>query len=254
MFDIPTEMLVLLGGATVLAAMLQTATGIGFGLIAGPFVLMALQGREAIEVSALLSLLITLVLAPRLFPNVNRRDLVNLSLGCAVGLPIGALVYLYADINMLKIGAAALILVTLVMSFCPVRAVGDSPDSNPRLGGVLAGFSAGVLGACLAMPGPIAAVFMIRQGRGKTAVRATMMTFFIFALGAALGMQILVYGLSTRVLQVSAFMAPACVVGLLIGHFAVKRISERAFIRLLQAVLIATVLGLFASSFTEFGR
>ena len=74
-------MLAMLCGATVLAAMLQTATGIGFGLIAGPFVLMALQGRDAIEATALLSLLITLVLAPKLLPDVNRRDLVNLTIG-----------------------------------------------------------------------------------------------------------------------------------------------------------------------------
>ena len=247
-------MLVLLGGATVLAAMLQTATGIGFGLIAGPFVLMALQGREAIEATALLSLLITLALAPRLMASANRRDLVNLSLGCAVGLPIGVLVYLYADIVMLKMGAAVLILFTLFMMFCPVRAVSDGQGSTARAGGVLAGLSAGVLGACLAMPGPIAAVFMIRQGRSKTVVRATMLTFFVFALGSALALQIFFDGLSARVLQVSAFMTPACVVGLLIGHFAVKRISERAFIRLLQVILIATVLSLFVSSFVEFGR
>ena len=257
-------MLVLLGGATVLAAMLQTATGIGFGLIAGPFVLMALQGREAIEATALLSLLITLALAPRLMASANRRDLVNLSLGCAVGLPVGAMVYLYADIVMLKLGAATLILFTLFMMFYPVRVASDgqgarAPSSGAqasggRTGGLLAGLSAGVLGACLAMPGPIAAVFMIRQGRGKTVVRATMLTFFVFALGAALALQIFIDGLSPRVLQVSAFLAPACALGLILGHFAVKRISERVFLRLLQIVLIATVLSLFGSSFAEFGR
>ena len=257
MFSIPTEMLLLLGAATVLAAILQTATGIGFGLIAGPFVLMALQGREAILATALLSLLITLVLVPKLLPDVNRRDLVNLSIGCAVGLPVGALVYLYADIVMLKLGAAALILFTLGMMMFPVRAASGGANKSDgekgRFGAIAAGVSAGVLGVCLAMPGPVAAVFMIRQGRGKAVVRATMLTFFVFALGAALTMQIFVDGLSTEVLQLSALLAPACVVGLVIGHFAAKRISERAFLRLLQIVLVATVISLFASSYAEFG-
>ena len=78
-----------------------------------------------------------------------------------------------------------------------------------------------------------------------------MLTFFVFALGAALGLQIIVDGLSTRVLEVSAFMAPACVVGLVIGHFAAKRVSERAFQRLLQVVLAGTVVSLLASSYGE---
>ncbi len=251
MLGLPIDMLLLLGGATLLASILQTATGIGFGLIAGPFVLMALQGRDAIEATALLSLLITLVLAPKLLPDVNRRDLVNLSLGCAVGLPVGLLVYLYADVLVLKLGAAVMILLVLGMMFFPIRTAAKRKGKAGRTGGVAAGVLSGMLGVCLAMPGPVAAVFMVHQGRGKIAVRATMLTFFVFALGAALGLQIIVDGLSTRVLEVSAFMAPACVVGLVIGHFAAKRVSERAFQRLLQVVLAGTVVSLLASSYGE---
>ncbi|MBT5111135.1 MAG: sulfite exporter TauE/SafE family protein [Rhodospirillaceae bacterium] len=251
MLGLPIDMLLLLGGATVLAAMLQTATGIGFGLIAGPFVLMALQGRDAIEATALLSLLITLVLAPKLLPDVNRRDLVNLTIGCAVGLPVGLLIYLHADVLVLKLGAAALIVMVLGMTFFPVRPANAGGGTFERSGGVAAGVSAGVFGACLAMPGPVAAVFLVRRGRGKVAIRATMLTFFVFALGASLGLQIIVDGLSTRVLEVSALLAPACAVGLVIGHFAVKRVSEQAFLRLLQIVLAGTVISLLASSYSE---
>ncbi|MGY8935344.1 MAG: TSUP family transporter [Alphaproteobacteria bacterium] len=251
MFGLPFEMLLFLSGATVLAATLQTATGIGFGLIAGPFVLMAIQGRDAIEVTALLSLLITLVLAPKLQPDVNRRDLMNLTIGCAVGLPAGLLIYLYADVFYLKLGAAMMILVVLGMMFFPICAAAGRTGKFERSGGVLAGVAAGVLGTCLAMPGPVAAGFLVRQGRGKIVVRATMLTFFIFALGAALALQVIVDGLPVRVMEVSAVLAPACIVGLVIGNYLVTRVSEKAFQRLLQVVLAGTVLSLLASSYGD---
>ena len=146
MLGLPIDMLLLLGGATLLASILQTATGIGFGLIAGPFVLMALQGRDAIEATALLSLLITLVLAPKLLPDVNRRDLVNLSLGCAVGLPVGLLVYLYADVLVLKLGAAVMILLVLGMMFFPIRTAAKRKGKAGRTGVLRRGFCP----ACLA--------------------------------------------------------------------------------------------------------
>ena len=78
-----------------------------------------------------------------------------------------------------------------------------------------------------------------------------MLTFFVFALGAALVLQVIVDGLSTRVMEVSAVLAPACIVGLVMGNYLVTRVSEKAFQRLLQVVLAGTVLSLLASSYGD---
>ena len=49
------------------AAALQSATGIGFGVIAGPVLLIALNDGAAIQISILLNLLIAVILTPSLW-------------------------------------------------------------------------------------------------------------------------------------------------------------------------------------------
>lgn len=48
------------------ASALQSATGIGFGVIAGPVLLIVLNSRAAIQISIGLSLMIAAVLVPSL--------------------------------------------------------------------------------------------------------------------------------------------------------------------------------------------
>ncbi len=48
------------------ASALQSATGIGFGVIAGPVLLVALNDGSAIQISIVLNLLIAAFLAPSL--------------------------------------------------------------------------------------------------------------------------------------------------------------------------------------------
>lgn len=88
-----TELLVL-QVAVFGAALLQAATGTGFGVIAGPVILMALNDGSAIQVSIVLRLLIAGVLTPSLTKSVDRVLLPRLILGTAIGLPIGVAVSL----------------------------------------------------------------------------------------------------------------------------------------------------------------
>ena len=55
-------LLLALNLAVLLGALLQAASGIGFGVIAGPMILIALNDGSAIQVTSILSLLIAVVL------------------------------------------------------------------------------------------------------------------------------------------------------------------------------------------------
>ncbi len=59
--------ILVLGIAVFGASALQSATGIGFGIIAGPALLIVLNDGSAIQVSVMLNLLIALLLAPTLW-------------------------------------------------------------------------------------------------------------------------------------------------------------------------------------------
>ena len=75
--------------AVFVASFFQAATGIGFGLLAGPIILMVTNNGSAIQISILLSLLIALVLAPSLYGSTDKTLLKRLLIGTLPGLPLG---------------------------------------------------------------------------------------------------------------------------------------------------------------------
>ena len=108
------EILVL--GITIFgASALQSSTGIGFGVIAGPLLLIVLNDGAAIQISVLLNLLIALLLAPSLRRKSDRRLLKSLLIGLAIGSPLGLLIYLQVDIALLKTFAGVVVLFTLFL-------------------------------------------------------------------------------------------------------------------------------------------
>ena len=77
------------------ASVLQSATGIGFGVVAGPLLLIVLNDSAAIQVSVALNLLIAVILAPSLWRIADRKLLRSLLIGLAVGSPIGVVMFLH---------------------------------------------------------------------------------------------------------------------------------------------------------------
>lgn len=77
-------------GTVVAVSVLQSITGIGFGVIAGPALLISMEGTVAIQVSIVPSFLMALVLAPNTIPRVDRTWPRHLILGM-IGTPLGAL-------------------------------------------------------------------------------------------------------------------------------------------------------------------
>ena len=75
----------ILGIAVFAASALQSATGIGFGVIAGPILLVILNDGSAIQISVVLNLLIALLLAPSLVRKSDRRLLKSLLIGLVIG-------------------------------------------------------------------------------------------------------------------------------------------------------------------------
>ena len=107
--------ILVLGIAIFGASALQSATGIGFGVIAGPVLLIVLNDGSAIQISVLLNLLIATLLAPSLRQKSDRRLLKSLLIGLVIGSPLGLLIYLQMDIALLKSFAGFVVLFTLFL-------------------------------------------------------------------------------------------------------------------------------------------
>ncbi len=109
------------------AAVLQSATGIGFGVIAGPVLLIALNSGSAVQISIILNLLIASILAPSLWRQADRQLLARLLIGLAIGSPVGLLIFLNMDIVALKAFAGLAVAYTLFLILRNNRAPSHAP-------------------------------------------------------------------------------------------------------------------------------
>ncbi len=230
------------------AAALQSATGIGFGVIAGPVLLIALNDGSAIQISIVLNLLIAMILTPSLWQQADRPLLAKLLIGLVIGSPLGLLVFVSLDIVFLKAFAGLAVVFTLFLTLrgnrAPSRLLQPAPGKVEQIS---IGVMAGIMGASLAMPGPIPAAWMSTRGFNKQTIRATILLMFVFAYTVALVLQFGLAGIGADTMTLSAMLAPSTVVGILVGRSLSSRLTEQTFRWLLVIILASTAMILFST-------
>ena len=230
--------------AAFLAAFVQSTVGIGFGMVAGPVVLIVLNDPAAVVISTLLSWLIALALLPSLRSGTDWPMVWRLSAGAVLGLPLGLALLGASGISVLKLIAAVVIgglTAAMVFGLPGMRSPARGLD-------YLSGFIAGIFGGCLAIPGPPASLRMSGLGFSKVKNRATMVTFFCMIWPAVFAGQWAVIGVSSQTLWNALVLVPGVLAGILAGNWAAKRISERVFRNLVLVFLCATSVSLFADA------
>jgi len=230
-------------GVVFAASSLQAITGIGFGVIAGPSLLVAMGSSSAIQVSIVLSFLIATILCPDTLQKVNWTLLKPLLFGVAIGTPLGALAYLGLSIGMLKAGAAVIV---FAMTLIAAGFLANNPiftrDSPKRR--TLVGVVCGTLNTMLAMPGPPVAAFATAIRMDKEALRATTLVTFLFAYPIALSFHAWFAGLSNALNSVAIPLTLPTLLGTLTGVAISKKLDERWFKWLTVTLLSMSVLKL----------
>ena len=239
--------------AVLAASLLQGATGIGFGVIAGPVLLYALNSGSAIQVSIMLSLVIALLLAPTLLRLADWPVLKLLLVGTCLGIPLGILVFVRVDIVMLKLLAG------LAVAFMALTAAGvferfrqkEKRENNRRAAWGL-GVVSGVMSSSLGMPGPVPAAWMVTRRFPKSVIRATILVMFVPSYTAALAFQAFTPGITEESVRWSLQLLPATVAGVIMGRILEKRIGETTFKYIITIVLTCTSLLLLVDVFNNF--
>ncbi len=240
--------LIALNVAVFGAAALQSATGIGFGVIAGPVLLIALNDGSAIQISIVLNLLIAMILTPSIWRQADRQLLPRLLLGLTIGSPLGVLIFLGMDIVFLKAFAGLAVVFTLILTIRGSNAAIQPPVKIPGIAEQISiGVMAGIMGASLAMPGPIPAGWMLTKGFSKQTIRATILLMFVVAYAIALVLQLGLAGIATESIGLSMMLAPATIVGIIVGRLLGGYLTEVTFRWLLVIILASTAIMLFST-------
>lgn len=232
--------------AIFLAAMMQAVTGIGFGLIAGPVLLIALADNAAIVASIILSLVTAVLLSPSNFRHADYPLLKHLTVGLVLGAPLGVLAFLAFGTATLKMLAA------VAIAYMIAQATDHLPRSgfrrfNSRPIEYATGVLSGVLSTSLGMPGPAVAAYMTSGNRPRQSIRATTLTLFLIAYPIALVVQALLAGIEAQSIRSAAALLPVTTLGTVFGWLVSHRVSARLFRQLVIGMLAATLLGLLLS-------
>ncbi len=231
-------------GVVFAAAFLQSATGIGFGIIAGPVILILIDSHAAVQVTMALSFAVSLSLAPTLVAHVDRQMLKRLSLGTLIGLPLGMLVFWAVSLPMLKFLA---MLAVAFMAWTVYRSSRKTSHGQSETGPAIdlgIGVVSGAMSTALAMPGPAAAARMAALAIPKLSVRATVLLLMVISYLGALIAQAVLIGIEVQTLKSVAWMMPASLIGTFAGRLFVSRIDEQLFRRIIVVVLVVTAFGL----------
>jgi uncharacterized protein len=213
----------------LLAMLVRGVTGFGAALIMSPLLLLIFYVHMWVVASAAIQIVTGFGIAWHSRHAIDRAYLLELLPGGIIGIIAGTLVLVSADSNALK---RLLGVVTILFAVRSVRALGASgvmPDRWPRWTGFLAGALSGFLGSSFGTTGPPIVIYLDNQALAKSAMRATMLSYF-FAVDSTRMAGYILSGLLTRdVVVLGLVMLPTAIVGGWLGTRVHLHISERTF-------------------------
>lgn len=214
-----TEVVIVLG-LTSLGSMIHGTTGIGLGLVTGPF-LLSIEPRFVPGPIVLASVIVAIrhLMAER--QHIDRATLTRIVSGMPVG--AGAAIGLLALIDDRSM-AIAIGLLVIVTALALLNGLTLPPGPKTEIGAG-AGSAFGALAA--ALPGP--PLVMSLHDRQPPELRATVAASSVVIAIVTAGSLLAAGRFAGRELQLLALMAPAVLCGLLAARFVRPRVDQQRF-------------------------
>ncbi|GEP25850.1 sulfite exporter TauE/SafE family protein [Cryobacterium levicorallinum] len=233
---------VLVIAAVLIGSSMQRITGMGFALVAAPFLVLLLGPIDGVIVVNVCGALTAGVILTRVFRDVDWRRYGILAACAVIGIVPGSYVLQFVPVAWLEISIGVLVAAGLTVSVNLGRVV-----VRDRLSfRVIAGMTSGVMNTTAGVGGPAVSIYAIATGWPQRSFAATMQPYFLtiglaslsskFALGSA--------GVPELPVLVWILIGCACIVGLIVGDLLSRVIEPHVARRLL---VIVAYLGSFAT-------
>ena len=122
----------------------------------------------------------------------------------------------------------------------PVNTFGEKPTGQSA--SLVYGMASGVMSATLAMPGPLALLFLRGRGIDPTRVRATVFALMVGSYSGMLIISVSLSGLSDAVVNaVKLYLLPT-LAGVLIGQLLSRRLPDLLFDVMTTLLMLSTLL------------
>lgn len=228
-----------------LAALVQGATGFGFGMVAMATIPLLIGVKAAAPLVVVFGWLLNTVLLARLWDAVSGQRLWPTVLGAMVGTPIGVTVLASADPRQLLLALGVL----LVFFAWWLGRSGAVRERRPAWG-VAAGVVGGLMGGAFNTGGPPVVAYVSSKPWPPRVVRATLQGHFLLVGVVQLSLFASAGLLTAESLWLNLLLLPALVVGALLGDALSGRLSPERFrllirvgLAVLGVVMLVRVLG-----------
>lgn len=231
--------LLLVACVLVASSAIQSATGSGFGLIAGPALILIAPWLVPAPL-LILTIPMMLLVAARERGHCDTRTVgiatVTMIPGIAAGLWF---------IQRVETASVQLLVSVLALAAGAAMLAGKSVTGSRRtLAG--AGAAAGFMGALAAMPGP--PLSLTYRPNDAAALRSTLSTIFLLMAASTLIALQFQIGVTGTELVAAVALSPLLVCGHLLGSYLARRISLAALSRITTYIILAAATVLFAKS------
>lgn len=221
------------------AGMVRGFAGFGAAMIMTP-IFSALYGPAVgVALCLMLEIAVALPVVPGVVRLVDRRRIGLLLLAAAVGVPLGNFVLTRSEPEAMRWAISAIVLGAVVLLASGWRFAGKPGTATTLTAGVSSGFLNGLAG----MAGPPIAFYYLAGDETAARVRANLTTYFVFVdlLAIATFAARSLVDWSTVVLGL--FLAPAVMLGGVLGTRLFPLASEGFYRRLALVLLVGVAIG-----------
>ncbi|TGD11753.1 TSUP family transporter [Brevibacterium sp. S111] len=178
--------------AVFLGALSQRVTGMGFGLVSGPFLVLLLDPFSGIILVNICGIVAAFSVFTRTFAEVDWPSFRHLALGAVIGTIPGALLASVLPTPPLQILIGLLIIVSLISSLTLGRFGRRIPANiGTRMG---AGLLSGAMSAAAGAGGPAVSAYAVLTKWEQRSFAATLQPFLVVGTASAVVMKLIVHG------------------------------------------------------------
>ncbi|WP_092010908.1 sulfite exporter TauE/SafE family protein [Brevibacterium siliguriense] len=222
--------------AVFLGALSQRVTGMGFGLVSGPFLVLLLDPFSGVILVNICGIIASFSVFVRTFAEVEWPPFRHLALGAVIGTVPGALLSSSMPTPPLQILIGALIVVSLISSLT-LGKLGRSIPANfgTRL---TAGLFSGAMSAAAGAGGPAVSAYAVLTTWEQRSFAATLQPFLVVGTASAVVMKVIIDGGAWPQLEIGVWIGLGLVlVGGLVGGDRLARHIDVAIARIGMLVL-----------------
>ena len=238
----------LIGIIVFLANILESITGFGATVAELPFVSALVGIKTAVVSLCMVSLTLAVFVVIRFHGEIDKKAYLNIVGFALLGMPIGMLAFSYLPERALKIGLGIFIILAAARGFFVL--FGKKEDRKPVNNVVLRIllFIGGIVHGAFASGGPFLVIYAGEKIKEKGSFRATMCSVWLTLNSVLLIKYILTGDFAVKsVGPVYLLALPFLALGVAVGMYLHKKVSQRVFSIIVYCILLAagcTMLGL----------